>query len=250
MAQITAVCISRQPERLLLDERELPFVNLAGDLPGYNIAETAKRYGVAWQNRDWRSSLDYIRYLADKRNLAVKLALEQYPDTRDLLMIDSYYLQQTKAITNLISDYEILRPVGPLILGGAVWGKQRTRISHLFGLGFQTGKNWYDKWGVPELRWAPYKWWPPDDWLAFRFRVPMEGLYRTMHTSGIFIFPRTAWDNGARFSVYPDIRSVELAPFLEETKLPIYIDFNAAFERRLVYSVLKCIRCSLGGLLH
>ena len=167
---LIVVCISRNPESFDLP---FPFYCLSEDLPNYPIKEITKAYQSALKTRDWKSSLDYISYLAEKRNLAIKLALEKYPDTTDIISCDSYYVHQNEPLNKLISDYKSLK--SPTILGGAVWGKQRTRISHLIRI----KKDWYDKWGVPELRWVPYKWNPMDDWLTFRMRVPIQGLYRT-----------------------------------------------------------------------
>jgi hypothetical protein len=242
--KLTVVCISRQPETFDLP---YPFYCLDKNLPGYPIEQIAKSYSNSLANRDWKSSLDYISYLAEKRNRAVMAALKEYPETTDIFSCDSYYLHQDIALNRLISDYSELKAKGlSIILGGAVWGKNRTRISHLLKMPDFYGKDWYDKWGVPELRWAPYKWNPATDWLAFRMRVPLEGLYRTKNVSGMFIFPREVWDNGIRFEAPSDLHGVELSSICEKADLPIYIDFNAAFERGLVYSVIKCIRCSLG----
>ncbi len=237
--KLTVVCISRQPETLNLP---YPFYCLDKKLPNYPIEEITKAYQTALANRDWKSSLDYISYLAEKRNVAVRAALKEYPETTDIFFCDSYYLHQDQSSKRLISDYEALKKRGlPVILGGAVWGKNRTRISHIL----RPAKHWHDSWGVPELRWAPYNWNPSADWLTFRMRVPLEGLYRTKNVSGAFIFPREVWDRGIRFEAPSDLHGVELSSLCEKVNLPIYIDFNARFQRDLIYSVIKCLRCSL-----
>jgi len=242
--KLTVVCISKQPETFGLPH---PFYCLDKTLPGYPIEQITRAYAAAVANKDWKSSLEYISYLAEKRNAAVSAALKEYPETTDIFSCDSYYLHQDEPLQRLISDYQALKEKGlPVILGGAVWGKTRTRITHLIHAKKDAGSDWYDKWGVPELRWAPYKWNPITDWLAFRMRVPMEGLYRTKNISGMFIFPREVWDRGIRFEAPSDLHGVELSSICEKANLPIYIDFNAAFKRGLRYSVIKCIRCSLG----
>ena len=240
---LTLVCISRKPENF--DNLPNPphhIYNLPGDIPGFPIEEITKAYSTAWRNRESESSWKYINYLAHKRNVAVRQALEKYPDTTHIFLCDSYYLEQRESLEKLISDYQFLLVKGwNTILGGAVWGLQKTKLSHFL----KADQGWYDKWGVPELRWVPHKWYPADDWLAFRFEVPLTGLYRTNHVSGIFIFPVTVWNLGARFEAPIDAHSVELSTFCEKAGIPKYIDFNAPFQRSVVYPFLKALRCSL-----
>ena len=242
---LIAVTISRNPETFSVPE--IPFFNFSGDLDGYPIGDIAERYANAFGNREAKSSFEYLDYLARKRNKAVDLALQKYGDAEHIMVCDSYYVAQRQPLERLIQDYSEVTEKGYMVIvGGAVWGRKRTRISHLIRPPNFEGRAWYDKWGVPELRWAPFGWYPADDWLSFRVSVPKRGFYRVHCCSGIFIFPRSVWSNMARFSAPPDLSGVELKPFCEEANIPVYIDFDAWFWRQTYYSISKCIRCSLG----
>ena len=64
--------------------------------------------------------------------------------------------------------------------------------------------------------------------------------------SGIHIFPRSLWDEGARYGVYDDTnKGTEITYFCEKTGGCV-IDLNAFFYREKKYPLLKCIQCSIG----
>jgi hypothetical protein len=73
---ISAVCISRNPE----------FFSIRG-LPYHNYTEGWKPFGH-------EKTTERVSYLAGRRNSAVAEALALFPETKHVLMIDSYYLQQ------------------------------------------------------------------------------------------------------------------------------------------------------------
>ncbi|HTD18363.1 MAG TPA: hypothetical protein VK667_02410 [Ktedonobacteraceae bacterium] len=230
---ITGYTISKNPEHWHLPN--IPWYNLAEDT---EIPEIDK-YKNAYKYQDWYSSLKYISYLADKRNRAIEKALSLHPETDAILCCDSYFLEQTEALERLINDYRQLSI--ECNLGGAVWGVTRARISHLI----RQRVEWFDKWGVPELRWMPPDFWPEKDWVAFRHRPPLSGLYRVHSLPGVYIFPRSTWEKGARCGITEDMHSCEHETLCEASGIPTYIDLNAKFWRRKVYPVMKCIRVSL-----
>ena len=155
------------------------------------------------------------------------------------MCLDSYYLSQTDSVNRLTVDYYLAGR--NMILGGAVWGRIRTRAGDIFNPRI----GWFDKWGVPELQFLPYGWDPRKDPTTFRMRVPLDGFYRTHSVPGVHIFPRSAWDNGARYGLPEDLHTCEHGFLCETTRLPVYVDFNAGFWRERVYSIPHCIRNSL-----
>jgi hypothetical protein len=152
---------------------------------------------------------------------------------------DSYYHGQAYSLVRLINDFE--RTNGRLILGGAIWGKVRSRVSHIL----RPDVTWFDKWAVPELRFMPHGWDPQKDYVAFRVRVPVKGFFRTHSVPGVHIFPRSVWDEGHRYGVVEDLHGCEQTPLCENSGLPCYVDFNANFYREKIYSIPHCIRNSL-----
>jgi len=243
---LVAVTISRHEETWhVLD---MPWFNFVknedvpmleeGGISGLN----AKEYQKDW-SRNNQGPRRYITYLASKRNMAVKLALERYPDATDVLMCDTYYLKQLDGLKSLISDYGVLERQGfAVALGGAVWGKIRTRIKDFLYI----KPEWYDKWGVPDLAFTPYGWTPEKDRvLGNLLNPPIPGLFHTSSLPGVAIWPREIWDKGARYGVFDDLHGCEHNYFYESARIPRYVDFNAKFWRELQYPFLKSLRCSL-----
>ena len=191
------------------------------------------------RHQDWYSSAKYVAYLADKRNRAVEHLLGMYPEITDIMCLDSYYLSQADAVNRLTADYYLAGR--NMVLGGTVWGKIRTRAEDIL----RPRIGWFDKWGVPELQFLPYGWDPRKDLTTFRMRVPLDGFYRTHSVPGVHIFPRSAWENGARYGLPDDLHTCEHGFLCEESHLPSYVDFNAQFWRERSYSILHCIRNSL-----
>lgn len=108
MTEITAVCVSREPQSFNL----LPFVSLA------NPSKTQER-----------GTVDRAKFVADLRNQAMKQVLIERSSTTHVLMVDSYYLHQTGPIRQLLDDYEKLNhPYS--FLGASTWIFGRLRLRH------------------------------------------------------------------------------------------------------------------------
>lgn len=204
---LSAYTISQEPSEWFLD---VPWHNLTDNTP------IDKYHG---------RTLEYVKYLAWKRNRAVEELLEKYPETTDVLCCDSHYVRQTLPLTRLIMDYEKLSGT---ILGASIYGPWRQRARDVF----LPRTVFSDPWGVPDLAWT---------------RPGMKGMVESEGMTGIHIFPVRAWKNGARYHAYPDTNlGTDNAFFARDTGLKIRIDMDAEFYRERVYSRVKSLRCSLG----
>lgn len=202
--------------------------------------------GMAYQ-KDWKSGnpgpRKYITYLAAKRNMAVKLALEKYPESDHVLMCDTYYVPQILQLRRLISDYMKVQKIEEASLGGAAWGIVRTELGHYLS---HRKKDWYDKWGVPDLMFTPYGWKPESNKMMNNlWNPPLPGLFHTSSLIGVHIFPRIVWDRGTRYGVYDDLHGCEHNYFFEHSGIPRYTDLNTDFIRKNVYPFMKCLRIKL-----
>src|SRR5437867_3933234 len=110
MVKIVAVCISQTP---ILCEYGAAFKY-------YNLVE---RTAISTKN-----PYVYTKRLADKRNRAVDNALAKFPESDHIMMCDSYYATQTGSLHQLIYDYDRHGLADRAILGGAIWGRIRTRL--------------------------------------------------------------------------------------------------------------------------
>ena len=182
-----------------------------------------------------------LQYRADRRNEAVKITLEKWPETTDLMMLDSFYIGETRALIELIETYRKLE--SPACLGPAIWARLRTTISQVF----HSETRFYDAWATPELRWCPYGWRPEKDVLTSQEIMPVKGFYKVSSIGGCYLFPRSIWDKGTRFSVPEDLHGCEHNGFHASHNLPKYIDFNTEMFRVKAYSLAKCVRCSIGN---
>jgi hypothetical protein len=240
LKQIVAVTISRYP--VTWNIPEVPWFCFVEnvDLPLLDDRVPDRKEEV-WA-RAHVGPRRYITYLAAKRNMAVKLALEKYSDSTDILMCDTYYLNQVSALKQLISDYYAVQEIEEAALGGASWGRIRTRLEHYW----KPHKEWHDKWGVPDLMFTPYGWRPEKDNLVnSMLNPPLPGLFHTSSLTGIHIFPRTIWDKGSRYGVFNDLHGCEHNYLFEHSGIPRYTDFNAEFYRERIYPFIKCIRMTL-----
>ena len=124
MRNYLAVTVSKKQE----------FFNLG--IPFFCFAEESKfdRY------KDQRAE---TYYLCEKRNKAMALALGKYPSATHVLSLDSYYVRQTDALTELIRMYEEIDDDN-IILGGPIWYYRLNRL-------FDNRTKFYDSWGSPEL---------------------------------------------------------------------------------------------------
>jgi len=210
--QLTACCISTKEEHWQL---EIPFFCLSEP-------------GPSWGRIKDRNRIDF---LADKQNRSLEKALTKFPETTDILWIDSYYLDQANAIQQLVMDYERLSGIrGNLILGGATLCHDRTRIRYKV--------NYYDTWSTPELE-------------GKHFQSDLSDVHngpeRVSSVGGVYIFPRTVWEKHHYQSPEPFPESGCQHNYLcRESRLPILLDWSALFWRNVSYSVLKRLRCSAG----
>jgi hypothetical protein len=124
MRSYVAVTISRKQESFSL---EIPFFC-------YTEKSTFDRY------KDQREETYYV---CEKRNRAMTKALEQYPSATHILSLDSYYLNQVRALKELVRMYEEIDDDN-IILGGPVWYYRLNRL-------IDNRPKFYDAWGSPEL---------------------------------------------------------------------------------------------------
>ncbi len=183
-------------------------------------------------------SRERIDYLARRRNRAVELALQQNPEATDIIMIDSYYLQQLTQIRQLVADYE--RCNSPLILGATTWFVDKTRII--------PKTRFYDSWTTIEARFTPVDYLPVLDPLVGQFATPMPNLMPVRSVGACYIFPREIWDKGVRYGVFNDLHGCEHNYLCESGRLSVYLDFNARLWREpLSYPLRKRLRMSLAA---
>lgn len=205
---LSAYTISQIPTRWFLDEVE--WINLVDDAP-------VDKYNG--------HTLEYVRYLADKRNRAVAELLEKYPETTDVLCCDSHYVGQTQPLRNLIRDYYRVKET---ILGAAIYGPWRQRLRDVLF----PRTVFSDPWGVPDLAWT---------------KPGMKGMVESTGMTGIHIFPVSTWKSGARYQAYENTDlGTDISRFARSTRLDIMIDMDAAFYRDRRYSRVKSLRCTLG----
>jgi hypothetical protein len=235
--KLTAVTISMTPETWDLPEynwfnyvENIPLPELTADeLEYYDKDVAINRLGL----------VKWVTYLGKKRNHAIGLALEKFPETTDIMICDSRYVHQVDSVQQLVSHYQKLQSLGQDgCLGGSTWGYHITTISSWFKREYE----WYDSWAVPEMTGAKFGKVP--DALLGR-RVPFSGLVPTSSLMCCAIFPRRQWDNGARFRADPVLRGCEVNGFWEGVSIPKYTDLNVIFWRHTVYSFTKCLRVSL-----
>ena len=176
----------------------------------------------------YRTTDSYVRYLAEKRNRAVRHLLEKFPQTTDILCCDSSYVRQIDPLKRLLADY--LLKTEKTILGAAIYGPWRQRAADIF----RKRTVFSDPWGVPDLAWT-------------RKDKIGTGFFNASGVSGIHIFPVSTWKAGVRYGCFPDRNTgTETTFFARSSGLDILIDLDAMFYRERVYSRIKCLRVSLG----
>ncbi len=183
---------------------------------------------------------DRIQYRANRRNEAVQIGLEKFPDAMRIMMVDSYYLGSLRALKALIKRHD---NAPYTTLGPVIWGSVRTNLSELF----YKREMFYDGWSTPELRWCPFGWRPDKDVLVSQEQVPMKGLYQVSSIGGCYIFPRKIWDNGARYGVPFGVHGCEHNYFHQQYSWPKYVDFEVELFRLKSYPFVKLFKVSLGN---
>jgi hypothetical protein len=205
------VCISRNPEGLSIR-----------DLPYHNYTEGWKPYGH-------EKTKERVSYLAERRNRAVAETLALFPETKHVLMIDSYYLQQEKQIRKLIKEYldmTLTTHREGCILGASSWIYDKTRIwpRHRF----------YDGWTTPE-----------GSSLRLEKVEKDGGMIRVKAVGGCYLYPRWVWEK-IRYGVPEDLHGCEHNWLCEYSGLPILLSQNVMLWRQpIAYSRRKRIRMSL-----
>src|SRR5690349_20331893 len=157
---VCSVCISRNLETWGISE-----------VPFYNHAE-------GWKPFQHEQTAERVQYLAERRNTAVARALDLYPETQHVLMIDSYYLHQDEQIRGLIRDYAemtVSNPPRGCILGASTWfyDLRRVRAQYRF----------YDGWTTPE-----------GNPLKLREVERSGGVIRVKSIGSCYLFPRWVWE--------------------------------------------------------
>lgn len=146
-----------------------------------------------------RGSVERARFVADLRNKAVEKALALYPKTESVLMIDSYYLDQTPQIRTLVAHYN-----GGEVLGASTWWiDQRTLVKKI---------KFWDTWVTPLMDGADFT---------------ASGRVKVSSVGGCYLFPRATWDKGVRYDIPEDWQVSEQVVFCRKSELPVYIDFDA-----------------------
>jgi len=209
--RISAICISRNPETW--DLQSIPFYN----------------YTEGWKPFQHERTINRVAYLAERRNTAVDRALNQFPQTEHILMIDSYYLHQEPQIKALTREYAQIHssdhPDG-CILGASTWILDKTRI--------KSRLRFYDWWTTPE-----------GSKLNLHEVEKTGGLIRTNAVGGCYLYPRSVWEK-TQYDVPEDLHGCEHNWLCEHSGLPVLLSLNQRLWREpLVYPWSKRMRVSL-----
>ncbi len=196
--KVTAVCISRTPETW--DIKEVPFHN----------------YTEGWKPFQHEQTTARVAYLAERRDSAVAQALDIFPETQHILMIDSYYLHQDEQIRGLIQDYAemtISKHPGGCILGASTWFYDLRRVRPKY--------RFYDGW------------------------TTNGGVIKVKSVGSCYVFPKWVWEK-YRFGVLEDLHGCEHNWLCEHSGLPVYMSLDRRLSRGPVrYPWVKRIRVSL-----
>ncbi len=159
---IVAVCISGKQEAWGIPE--IPFYCHAEgfkEFPHYPPVKTRER----------------IQYLAMRRNMAHKQALERNPHAEHFLSIDSYYLTGIKEIWHLLKEYAEYN--GECILGATNWFADYSRVPLKL--------RYWDTWATPEMKDKNYDYNPRHEGLP-------QGWEKVRGCGGFTVYPRWVWE--------------------------------------------------------
>jgi len=159
---IVAVCISGKQEAWSIPK--IPFYcHTEGfkEFPHYPPVKTRER----------------IQYLAMRRNMGHKRALELNPNAEHFLSIDSYYLTSTNEIRHLLKEYSDFD--AECILGATNWFPDYSRVP--------VKLRYWDTWATPEMKDKKYDYYPRHDGLP-------EGWERVRGCGGFTLYPRWVWE--------------------------------------------------------
>ena len=209
--KICAVCISRNQETWEI--QELPFYN----------------YTEGWKPFQHEQTKERIAYLAQRRNIAVAQGLKLFPETKHILMIDSYYLHQVEQIRGLIADYAkmtLSNHAGGCILGASTcfYDLRRIRSQYRF----------YDGWTTPE-----------GNGLKLAEVELRGGVNKVKSVGSCYLYPRWVWERH-HYGVPEDLHGCEHNWLCELSGLPVYLSLDQRLSRGPIqYPWMKRIRVSL-----
>jgi hypothetical protein len=157
---LTAVSIGRYPGSLSIP------------IPFYSHTE-------GWRSLFGRdnTNMTRLRYITDRYNSAITNAIQLYPATDHLLIIDSYYLRFAQEVALLVSHYE-----PGWMLGASIWYEAKTQL--------RTSVCYYDTMSVREFqgkRWRKTN--------LPHGRIPVSGV------GACWILPLRAWQKSDGFVV-------------------------------------------------
>ena len=194
----------------------VPFYCLIDEWKGFSRSEQMSRR-------------DRIDFLSDLRNRAMTEALKQNPNASYVVNLESYYLQQTDSILQLINRY--MEIDDDVILGACIWARIKNRITNL-----TTKYLFYDSWAFPEFESLS--------------EAPSDGLVQVSSVGSCFIFPIYVWKKFGfkNPEPFPDA-GIYYNWLCGQSGLPILVDGHINFYRDdFNYGFIKRLRCSLGGL--
>jgi hypothetical protein len=154
-------------------------------------------------------SLDRIRYLTNRYNNAVRRALEIYPNTHHLLIIDHYYLPFHDEVRTLVTNYLELDRA---ILGASIWYWAKKRIRPWIA--------YYDTLSVPEFKGKSWK----------NARTLPQGIIPVSGVGACWIFPRTIWERTNEFRI-PSLPQAGSSRGLDTSGYRILLDCNSRLWR-------------------
>ncbi len=160
---VTAVTISKEKERL--------------GIPLNYYCHTEDYEPILHHDNN---DLNRIQYLTKRYNRGVEVALQEFSETKHLLIVDSYYLPFIREIQSLLETYLNLENS---IVGASIWYWDRSHLrSSIF---------YYDHLSVKEFR--------NIRWHSLR-QLP-RGLLPVSGVGGCFVFPRKVWEESGGFSI-------------------------------------------------
>ncbi|HEV2119227.1 MAG TPA: hypothetical protein VGS11_03825 [Candidatus Bathyarchaeia archaeon] len=221
---LTAVCISKQIERWGISS--VPFFCYTDNWKPFGREKTRER----------------VQYLASRRNDAVRGALETFPATEHVLMIDSYYLRFLDQAKQLISDYTSASQKDPCIMGASTWALNKTRIRPFV--------HFWDTWTTPEATIRLY------GRKKFEQARQIIGLRKVKAVGACYIYPRIVWERGG-YGLPSDwtpeygCEHNYLCDISRRNGITACLNYSVKLWREpTVYAPIKRLRCSAGELLR
>jgi len=206
-----------------------------GSIPFYCYTDNWKPFGR-------EKTRERVQYLASRRNGAVEAAVNSFPKTEHILMIDSYYIRFLEETKQLISNYLSLGKETKCIIGASTWSLNKTRIRPFV--------HFWDTWTTPE---ASVRFYGKS---KFERARQMIGQREVKAVGACYIYPRMVWENGG-YGVpsnwTPDY-GCEHNYLCENAKrdgVTAYLNYDVKLWREpTVYPPTKRIRCSAGEFLR